>query len=402
MPPTLSPTQIAARVNRDLERTVLRARNGIRYVRGSAKPRLGATPKDTVWERGKAQLWRYRGGRVRYRPPVLIVHSLVSRSYILDLRPGSSAVEFLLDAGFDVFMLDWGVPDHLDANNSFATYVDEYLPRAVRALREETGRSEVTMAGYCLGGVIALLYASGPGGEAVRNLILMATPADFHEMGPMVAALREGRMNPEELLDETGNVPADVLYSGFFMLAPTTPIAQYATLLENLWNDEFVEGYQAMAQWSRDHVPFPGAAFREVVEKLIRANALTTGEMRVGNRRVAFSDTNANVLVALAKRDNVVPPAAAEPLAKLAGRPERREQLRLRGGHVTFGTGSVAFKHTLPSLAQWIAAHSDPVAEPRRRADGDPTAGTTGSPGVAGVPAAHTRGRQDVLQRAHR
>ena len=63
----------------------------------------------------------------------------------------------------------------------------------------------------------------------------------------MVALLREGRLNPDELVDDTGNVPADALYSGFYMLAPTTEVAQKATLLENLWNDEFVEGFQAMA-----------------------------------------------------------------------------------------------------------------------------------------------------------
>ena len=34
----------------------------------------------------------------------------------------------LLDQGFDVFMLDWGVPDERDADNSFETYVDEYMP----------------------------------------------------------------------------------------------------------------------------------------------------------------------------------------------------------------------------------------------------------------------------------
>src|SRR6202011_4515224 len=104
----------------------------------------------------------------------------------------------------------------LDANNDFATYVDEYLPRAIAAVRRETGCEELTMAGYCLGGGLAMLYASGRDDGAVRNLILMATPADFHEMGPTVAALREGRLNPEELIDETGNVPADVLYSGVF------------------------------------------------------------------------------------------------------------------------------------------------------------------------------------------
>ena len=72
------------------------------------------------------------------------------------------------------------------------------------------------------------------------------------------------------------------------MLAPTTEIAQKATLLEHLWNDEFVEGFQAMAQWSRDHVPFPGAAFRQLVELLVRENALMTGSIRVGCREIAL------------------------------------------------------------------------------------------------------------------
>ena len=143
----------------------------------------------------------------------------------------------------------------------------------------------------------------------MRNLILMATPIDFDEMGAMVAFLREGRLTAEELVDDTGNVPADVLYSGFYMQAPTTEIAQKATLLDNLWNDEFVEGYQAMAQWSRDHVPFPGAMFRQLVEELVRKNVLMTGSIRVGDRRIDLADVRGNVLNAMAERDGVVPPS---------------------------------------------------------------------------------------------
>jgi polyhydroxyalkanoate synthase subunit PhaC len=358
MPLQLSPGDVLGRVNRDVERSYLRARNGLRYVRGSNRPRLGATPKDVVWQRDKAQLWRYRSGPARYAEPLLIVTSLVSRSYILDLLPGSSAVEFLRDRGFDVFMLDWGIPDELDAENGLAAYVDEYLPRAVEAVRRESGCTGLTMAGYCLGGVLSVLYANGHADPGVRNVVLMATPFDFDEMGPMVAALREGRLDPEDLIDETGNVPADVLYSGFFMLAPTTIVAQRATLLENLWNDEFVRGFQAMAQWTRDQVPFPGAAFRDVVELFVRRNALMDGALRVGDREIDFTTTEATVLNAMAEKDTVVPRAAAEPVGALVGRPERRHRLLLPGGHVTFGTGRSAFRHTLPSLAGWIAAHS--------------------------------------------
>jgi polyhydroxyalkanoate synthase len=345
---------------------VLRARNGLRVV-GGAKPNVGATPKDVVWQRDRAELWRYHGGPIRYDPPVVIVHSLVSRSYILDLRPGSSSVEYLLGQGLDVFMLDWGVPDERDANNSLETYVDDYLPRAVAAVQEVTGSSEVTLAGYCIGGTLATLYAAGHENAPVRNLVLMATPMDYDEMGVMVAAVKAGRLNPEELVDETGNVPADALYSGFFMQAPTTEIARYAVLLENLWNDEFVEGWQAMAQWSRDHVPFPGAALRQIVEQFIRRNVLMTGEMRLGGRVVKFDNAKANVLSAYAERDNVVPVAAAEPSLRLVGDPSRRDELRLGGGHVTFATGRQAFKHTLPALAQWIAAHSVELDPPKER-----------------------------------
>ena len=302
MAPSLNPGDLVGRVTRDVERSVLRARNGIRYVRGTHRPKLGVTPKDVVWRSGKAELWRYRRGPgVRYGPPVVIVHSLVSRSYILDLRPGNSTVEYLVNAGLDVFMLDWGVPDELDADNSLETYVDGYLPRALAAVRRETGCDEVTLAGYCLGGVIAALYAAGHEDARVRNLILMATPIDFDEMGAMVAVLREGRLDPDDLVDDTGNVPADALYSGFYMLAPTTEIAQKATLLEHLWNDEFVEGFQAMAQWSRDHVPFPGAAFRQLVELLVRENALMSGSIRVGFREIALERARGDVLVAMAR-----------------------------------------------------------------------------------------------------
>jgi polyhydroxyalkanoate synthase subunit PhaC len=369
MAPALNPADAIARVNREVERSLLRARNGVRYVRGTHRPQLGATPKDVVWRRGRAQLWRYRG-EPRYAPPVVIVHSLVSRSYILDLRPGNSTVEYLVGAGLDVFMLDWGVPDERDADNTLETYVDGYLPRALAAVRRETGCDDVTLVGYCLGGVLAMLYAAGRPDAAVRNLVLMATPIDFRAMGPMVAALREGRLSADDLVDETGNVPADALYAGFYMLAPTTEIAQKATLLEHLWNDEFVEAYQAMAQWTRDHVPFPGALFRQVVDQLVRANVLTTGAMRLGDRIVRIGEARGDALVAVAERDGVVPAAATEPALELVGDPRRREVLRLPGGHVTFGAGKAARKHTMPRLTEWITAHSDePKEAPWRSAE---------------------------------
>ena len=73
------------------------------------------------------------------------------------------------------------------------------------------------------------------------------------------------------------------------------------------------------------------------------------------------------MVTSIAEKDNVVPVAAVEPASRLVGHPKRRGELRLGGGHVTFATGSRAFKQTLPAIMAWIAEHSDELDPPQER-----------------------------------
>jgi polyhydroxyalkanoate synthase len=52
-----------------LERQFLRARNGLAYMAGANRPQMAQTPRDLVWKRDKARLWRYRSDERRFRPP---------------------------------------------------------------------------------------------------------------------------------------------------------------------------------------------------------------------------------------------------------------------------------------------------------------------------------------------
>jgi polyhydroxyalkanoate synthase len=364
MAPRGGPVGVLSRLGRDVERSLIRTRKGLRLAAATEPPPVGTTPKEVVWRRDKAQLWRYTGGTVRHAPPVVIVHSLVSRSYILDLRPGSSMVEHLKHAGFDVFMVDWGVPDELDAENTLETYCDEYLPRALAAACAVSGKDELTVAGYCLGGVLVALHAAGHPDAPVRNLVGMATPIDMDAMGDIVGPVRPGRLDPDDVIDETGNVPPDLLHGWFKLRFPTDQVAQYANLWENLHNDAFVEGYRAMARWAQDHVPFPGAAFRQVVDLMIRRNLLADGVLPLGGRDIQLADISSRVLNMMAERDTVVPVAASEPLTRLIGR-RRVQELRLPAGHIAFAAGRQATRGTLPRLASWLAEQSDQIEEAR-------------------------------------
>jgi polyhydroxyalkanoate synthase subunit PhaC len=353
-----------------LERQVLRARNGFKYAAGMTRPPIGQTPRDVVWRRDNARLWRYRPGDVRHHPPILIVHSLVSKSYVLDLLPHNSMVRFLSEEGFDVFLLDWGTATPADAENTLETYVDGYLPAALAATCEEAGAEDVTLVGYCFGGVLTLLLAAAHPELPIRNLVTMATPADYDHMGFMSRMFRAGRLDPEDVIDDTGLVPASVMDEGFQSLKPTDQLVQGVTLFQNLWNDDFVEGFVAMNQWARDQVPFPGAAFSQTVERLIRQNALAGGVIPHGRGEARLRDIRCPFLNAYAEQDTIVPSASSEPIAGLVGSRDAGE-LRLKSGHVGFVAGRQAAKVARPQLAAWIREHS--------------TSARTGRPAAAGA-----------------
>ena len=112
-----------------------------RAVLGSADAPVGLTPKELVWRKNKARLYRYiRSEPATHRTPIFLVLPLINRAYILDLRPGASFVEFLLSEGFDVFLIDWGTPGDEDRALDVTTLVTRYLPRAAKAIQRAIGR----------------------------------------------------------------------------------------------------------------------------------------------------------------------------------------------------------------------------------------------------------------------
>jgi polyhydroxyalkanoate synthase len=374
-----------------LERQVLRARNGLAYLAGTNERRVATAPRDLVWKLDKGRLWRYRSDARKHRPPILIVHSLVSKSYILDLLPGNSMIGFLRDEGFDVFLLDWVPADAADAENTLETYVDHYIPKAMAAVAEESGQKEQTVIGYCFAGILTLLLAAGHPELPIRNLITLTTPCDYCEMGFMSKMFLSGRLDADDLIDDTGLVPASAMDEGFQSLKPTDRVVQQVNLWQNLWNDQWVEGFLAMNRWARDQVAFPGAAFRQTVDVLIRQNALLEGVIPFGRGEVRLKDIACPFLNVYCEQDTIVPAPASEPLVGLVGSKDASE-LRLESGHVGLVAGRSAAKVARPQIADWIRDHGSARASrasaPKRRARSSARQARGGRAGRARRPSA--------------
>ena len=352
-----SSVNVLDRVLLEVERNALRARNGIRMAAGLSRPKLGTTPKDVVWRRGRSELWHYRNDSVRFSPPLLIVFSLFSRSYILDLQPGNSFVERLLAAGFDVYLLDWGVPDERDAANQLEDYVDDYLPAAVERVRHLTGAEEINLLGYCFGSVLSLLYAAHHLDAPLRSLTVMTTPVDLQQLGPLTSVIGKDGLDVETMLDADGNLPPQIIHQAFQVLKPTAQITQYVDLWERLWGEDYVTAHQAMAGWASDHIPLPGGVAKPLA-KMVQDNAIVNDTLLLGGDRVTLSAITVPFLTVLATRDHIVPEASAAPLIDLVGSPDKHE-LRLDAGHVGLLVGRGAATTTIPTIIEFLIERSE-------------------------------------------
>jgi polyhydroxyalkanoate synthase len=351
-------------------RTALRARNVALTAFRPDQPQFGRTPKDLVWACGRCELWRYRSKRPMLSPPLVFVFSLVSRSYIIDLQPGNSFVERLQAAGFDVWLVDWAPASAADAADTLADYVEDYLPAALTHVLQTAQTDDVNLLGYCSSGLLTLMYAASRADAPVRSLANIATPIDFSAW-PALARLATMRaFHLDAVLDDDGNVPPWAIRQLFRLLRPTGDLHEGLGLLEHGWNDRYTATHRAMRRWGDDHVPFPGAAARQVLDDLIRDNALVSDTFRLRGRRVSLRDVRLPMLSVVAQRDHIVPPEVAGPIEHLV-RSNRHQVLRLDAGHIGMVVGRSAASRTVPEIVSFIQRHTDrpapagrPVAVP--------------------------------------
>ncbi|HEV2238523.1 MAG TPA: alpha/beta fold hydrolase [Ktedonobacterales bacterium] len=337
------------------------ARRGARILLEGGAIRTGQTPKTVIWSRNKARLFRYVAtAERRFRVPVLLVYALINRPYVLDLLPGNSIVEYLVGQGFDVYLLDWGVPGDEDADLAFDEYVLDYLAAAVRQVARAAECEELTLFGYCMGGTMAAMYAALAAPGVVRNLALLTAPISFARgtSGLLGEWLGADALDVEHLAAAFGTIPAEVIDLGMKMLRPVPNyLGTQVTMWERLRRDAPMATWLAMNKWVNDGIPFAGAAFRQWVVECYQRDALVKAELRLRGRVVDLASITAPVLVIAGQKDHICTVAQAEAILPLVASADKQSAV-LDAGHVGLLTGSEARAQLWPTVRGWLAPRS--------------------------------------------
>jgi len=348
-----APFQIASQLVRDL--TAI-ATGAVADASGAAAvrppPALMPTPRDVIAREGTASLYRFVGAGPRRGKPILLVPSLINQWYVLDLRRGASLVAALVEAGLDVWCLDWGAPEDEDRYRTW----DETLARLDRMVRRTlrvAGATQLGLLGYCMGGTLATIY-SALHPARIAALIDLAGPIDFTK-GGMLRTMVDRRWFDADAIADAGNVSPEQMQSGFTALRPTLEVGKHVAMPELVLDAAAYDGYRALDAWASDNIPFPAAAYRTYIGELYQDNRLVAGTHRALGRAVKLDAIRCPTAVVVADRDTICPPAAATALLDHVATSDKTT-LRVPGGHVGAVVGSRASRELYPALARWLDA----------------------------------------------
>jgi polyhydroxyalkanoate synthase len=320
---------------------------------------VGQTPSEVVYEENKLELLHYEPmTEEQHGVPILIVYALINKPYILDLQPDRSVVQTLLEAGFDVYLIDWGEPSKLDRSLSIDDYVNRYIDNCVDVVRERSGRDSINILGYCMGGTKSAMYASlYP--EKVENLALMAAGLCFDGDGGVLELWGgEDYYDPERVTDTFGNVPAEFLDIGFALMDPVANnVTKYVRFYDNMDDEDFVENFARMERWLDEGIDMAGVAYEEFIRDIYQENKLYENELELGGEHVDITNIDMPVLQIVAEYDHLIPPEASKPFNDAVSSTDT-EILEFATGHIGMSVSSRSHEELWPEVCDWFEARS--------------------------------------------
>ena len=319
--------------------------------------KIGSCPYDVVYEEDRIRMLHYKPlTSKQIQTPLVISYAIVNRFHIFDIDPKKSWIRYLLENGFDVYMIDWGTPTNMDKFLGFDDYVNDYLDNCVEYACDQSSVDKVSLQGYCTGGTLATVY-SALYPEKVKNLVATAPVIDGWKDTTVVSNIAKN-FDVERMVNTIGNMPPEFMYYCFSILKPFEQgIEKYLKFFQNMNNERFVDSFLKIEKWLAETPPIPGELFKQWIKGIYQENLLIQNKMFVGNQHISLKNITMPVFTQVAVGDHLVSPECSMPLHYAIGSDDKHLEI-YPTGHVGMIASSFSQKNVLPKLTDWLKERS--------------------------------------------
>jgi polyhydroxyalkanoate synthase len=299
-----------------------------------------------------------RGWQPSHATPVLLVPPLAAPAWCFDLRRRCSVAEHLLGRGYPAYVVDYGPIAFSDRALGLEHWVDEVIPKAIEAVVRDSGRDEIQLVGWCLGGIMALL-ATAARDLPVRAVALVGSPFDFAQVR-MMAPIRRlesltGGALGTTLYRMLGGAPAPLVSLGFRATAIDRYITRPVVMAQHLHDRDWLAHTQAVDHYMASMLAYPGRTFGQLYHQFFRVNELAGGTLELGDHRIELAKIDIPLLSVAGGSDVLAPVDAVHHVAGLVPNSPDVRLETAPGGHLGVLTGRSAVRSTWVFLDAFLA-----------------------------------------------
>jgi putative long chain acyl-CoA synthase len=292
-------------------------------------------------------------------PPIVLVPPVMMTAEVWDTSERTSAVTALHKLGVDVWVLDYGRPEH-EPGGWKRTLTDHVLALddAVDKIRALTGR-DVVLSGYSQGGMMCYQTAAYRRGAGIDSIVAIGASVDTRTPLPIpitaesFAKLAELLVNSRVL--KAGLAPPWLTDKLFNLMDPVKVLRGKIAFLKRLHDREALLPGERQRVFLRGEgrSAYPSPAYGELLEQFIVHNRMLEGGFVIGDRAATLADIDRPILIVVGEDDAIAHPDSARAIGRAAPRADVYEVTH-HCGHFGLVGGGNANRRTWPNMAAWI------------------------------------------------
>ncbi|MEV0332475.1 alpha/beta fold hydrolase [Nocardia sp. NPDC050717] len=270
---------------------------------------LAITPGAVVYRAPMFELIQYMPQTDTVRDvPLLIVPPTINKYYVLDLAPGRSLIEYLVQQGQQVFVISWRNPDERHSDWGVDAYAAAVLA-AFDVVHRISGAPSVHTLAACSGGLITALAAghrAATGGLGpLASMSLLVTMIDQNRAGVVGSLIDEGIARAAIARSaRKGYLDGRHLAEVFAWIRP-------GDLVWNYWVNNYLQGKPPpkfdILFWNADTTRMPAALHRDFIEAAVGNKLATPGAVSVLGTPVDLGAITVDSYIVAGSADHICP-----------------------------------------------------------------------------------------------
>lgn len=330
-----------------------------------------STPFEVIGEFNQTRIRYYSATQKKFKEPLVFVAPLAINMAIYDLYPYRSLIKYFQNAGFDVYLVDWGRLKFKDRHLNFLSFIEDFIPKAIELVRAHSGSEQISLHGWSMAGIFVTLYAALNQPNYIKNLIVLGSPIDSYasgHIGKLYQTINQLISRNKRIQERIySGLPKRLIHSpgilnslGFKILDPKGWLDGHVQLLKNLDDLQFVQEHATLSNFLNNMIDYPGGINQDMLFNVWLQNPLKRGFIQLKDKKIELKNIDCSLLVGAGRSDQLVTADAASPLSQLTSSQDVTFTL-IPGGHLGLMSSQASALEFWPKLAAWLAERSTQI-----------------------------------------